>query len=123
MLLVIVVASGIYQMSYVANTLRQTATDDSSLIGLNRKALSYYVRIQSNTREHLKYGVHDMRIVITVDGESFVSQNIEEDLDSVAETVYDGVSGGEPLDLTLHDGSKLILGRAKVQQCLFRIVP
>lgn len=64
-----------------------------------------------------------MRIVITVDGESFVSQNIEEDLDSVAETVYDGVSGGEPLDLTLHDGSKLILGRAKVQQCMFRIVP
>jgi hypothetical protein len=63
-----------------------------------------------------------MRIVLTVDGETFVSQDIQEELASVAEEVYNGVSAGEPLELTLHDGSRLILGRNKVQQCLFRVV-
>ena len=68
-----------------------------------------------------------MKIVLELDGNSYVSRDFDEsivnDIDTFADFIYNGVSDGDPLQLTLQDGSVLILGRQRVQQSVILITP
>jgi hypothetical protein len=67
-----------------------------------------------------------MKIILIVDSREYVSQDFSEDIvgdvDTLAEFVYDAVNEEMPMQLTLKDGSIIVIGRDKLQESFLRIV-
>lgn len=67
-----------------------------------------------------------MQIILILDNREYASQNFSEevvgDIENLAEFVYDAVNEEMPMQLTLTDGSILVIGRKKLQESLLRII-
>ena len=62
-----------------------------------------------------------VQIEVVVDGQKYISESSDEKLEKVSQRFYDTVNLLERLDLTLKDGSHLILNEAALKRCVFII--